>query len=158
MASEKFDHSVTVSAGGEIVWAALIDVDRLARWVGIVHSVEEISHLEKYTAVLEDRVGPFKLRADLDVAVVVPKDGFRIEVSASGRDRSVDSKITIDCRLELARSGGHTTVHVEGGYKVTGRVASMGGGIIRKKADGILNDFFASVERELDDAPLPDGA
>jgi hypothetical protein len=28
-------------------------------------------------------------------------------------------------------------------------VASMGGGIIRKKAEGVLNDFFTNAEREL---------
>jgi carbon monoxide dehydrogenase subunit G len=149
MASEKFDRSTTVAADAAATWSALTDVDKLASWVGILYDVKEIERLDAYTAVLEDRVGPFKLRADLAVDVTVPEEGVRVEVSASGRDRAVDSKIAINAALSLSESDGGTTVHLEGTYQVTGRVASMGGGIIRKKADGVLDDFFTNVEREL---------
>ena len=149
MATEKFTRSVNVSADGATTWSVLTDVDRLASWVGIVHDVKELSHLDKYTAVLEDRVGPFRLRADLSVDVAVPEGGVRIDVSASGRDRAVDSKISVNATLELVIHDNGTTINVDGVYQVTGRVASMGGGIIRKKADGVLNDFFSSAEREL---------
>jgi carbon monoxide dehydrogenase subunit G len=152
MASEKFDRSTTVPADAATTWAALTDVDTLASWVGILHDVKEIERLDTYTAVLEDRVGPFKLRADLAVDVKVPEEGVRVEVSASGRDRAVDSKIAINASLSLAADttgGGGTTIHLEGTYQVTGRVASMGGGIIRKKGDGVLDDFFTNAERKL---------
>ena len=72
MASEKFNRSTTVAADAATTWTALTDVDRLAGWVGILHDVKEIERLDTYTAVLEDRVGPFKLRADLSVDVTVP--------------------------------------------------------------------------------------
>jgi carbon monoxide dehydrogenase subunit G len=149
MASEKFNRSTTFAADAATAWTALTDVDRLARWVGILHDVKEIERLDTYTAVLEDRVGPFKLRADLSVDVTVPEEGVRVEVAASGKDRAVDSKIAIKAVLSLAESEGGTTVTLEGDYQVTGRVASMGGGIIRKKADGVLDDFFTNAEREL---------
>lgn len=149
MASEKFDRTATVAADAATTWTALTDVDRLARWVGILHDVKEIEHLDTYSAVLEDRVGPFKLRADLAVDVTVPEEGVRVEVSAAGRDRAVDSKIAINAALNLAEADGGTTIHLEGDFQVTGRVASMGGGIIRKKAEGVLNDFFTNAEREL---------
>jgi carbon monoxide dehydrogenase subunit G len=149
MASEKFNRTATVAADAATTWSALTDVDRLAAWVGILHQVKEIERLDTYTAVLEDRVGPFKLRADMAVDVRVPEEGVRVEVSASGRDRAVDSKIAIRAALSLSESQGGTTVHLVGDYQVTGRVASMGGGIIRKKADVVLDDFFTSAEREL---------
>ena len=149
MASEDFDRSMTVGAGATEVWTALTDVDRLARWVGILHDVKEIERLDTYTAVLEDKVGPFKLQATLAVDVTVPEEGVRVEVSASGRDRAVDSKIAINAALTLSDTDGATAIQLAGSYQVTGRVASMGGGIIRKKAEGVLNDFFASAEREL---------
>lgn len=149
MASEEFNRSARVGADAATTWSALTDVDRLARWVGILHDVKEIERLDTYTAVLEDRVGPFKLRANLDVDVKVPEEGVRVEVSASGRDRAVDSKIAINAVLTIAESASGTTVQLVGDYQVTGRVASMGGGIIRKKAEGVLNDFFGNAEREL---------
>jgi uncharacterized protein len=150
MATEKFDRSITVPLTAGETWTAITDVDRLAGWVGIIHDVHELSHLEKYKAVLQDRVGPFKLRADLSIDVAVPVEGRRVTVKAAGRDRSVDSKIAIDATVELDDVEPETTsITVTGTYGVTGRVATMGGGVIRKKAEVVLADFFAGVERDL---------
>jgi carbon monoxide dehydrogenase subunit G len=150
MASEKFNRSVTVPLSKSAAWMAITDVSQLAAWVGIIEEVRELSHLEKYRAVLHDRVGPFKLRADLSIDVSVPVDGERVLVKASGRDRAVDSKISVNVAVELAElDEGGTSISVEGSYQVTGRVASMGGGVIKKKGEGVLTDFFDGVQRDL---------
>ena len=150
MATGNFNRTVTVNADRDLTWATITDVDELASWVGILHDIEVVSFLEKYNAVLEDKVGPFKLRADLAIDVAVPEDRVRVELTAAGRDRAVDSKIVINASLELSDiEAGGTAIAVEGTYQVTGRAASMGGGIIRKKADGVLNDFFSNAETKL---------
>jgi carbon monoxide dehydrogenase subunit G len=136
------------------VWDVLTDVRTLAGWVGIVHSVEELRYLERYRAVLQDKVGPFKLRADLSIVVTVEDDGRRVVVSASGRDRSVDSKIKVDASLELIEHDDDTSIAVQGSYQVTGRVASMGAAVIRKKADRILDDFFGNAEESFNGASV----
>jgi carbon monoxide dehydrogenase subunit G len=62
----------------------------------------------------------------------------------------VGSQIAVTGTLRLAETAtGGTTVAVTGSYEVTGRVATMGSGVIRKKADKILAEFFANAEREL---------
>src|SRR5690606_6132080 len=99
MAEEKIERSIAVTAPAEEAWTVLTDVDLLTSWIGIVHDVQELERLKSYKAVLEDRVGPFKLRADLSLDVHVVEEGRSIAVSASGRDRAVDSKITIDALL-----------------------------------------------------------
>ncbi|MFI6348601.1 CoxG family protein [Streptomyces sp. NPDC050560] len=149
MALETFSRSLTVAAARPRAWEVLTDVETLAGWVGIVHDVTELSRLEKYRAVLQDRVGPFRLTARLAVSVAVEEEGRRIAVTASGRDRAVDSRISVDAVLELADSGTGTALDVRGKYQVTGKVAAMGGGIVRKKADRILEDFFSSAEKAL---------
>jgi carbon monoxide dehydrogenase subunit G len=40
-------------------------------------------------------------------------------------------------------------VVVKGRYQVTGRAASMGSGVIKKKADKLLQEFFAAAAGEL---------
>ena len=96
----------------------LTDVDRLASWVGIVHDVVELSRLEKYSAVLLDRVGPFKLRADLEINVNVVRDGEEVELDASGRDRAVDSRIAVRAQLRLdAAEHGGSTILTQGRYR-----------------------------------------
>lgn len=151
MTTEAFARTLPVSADADRAWQTLTDVDLLAGWVGIVHDVREITRLEKYTAVLQDRVGPFKLRADLDVTAEVLEPGRRIKIQAAGRDRQVDSRISVSATLALAErpDDGGTSIEVEGTYQVTGRVASMGGGVIRKKADRILEEFFGHAGEQL---------
>jgi carbon monoxide dehydrogenase subunit G len=149
MALDSFSRSVTVDSERPRDWEVLTDVGTLAGWVGIVHEVAEVRRLERYRAVMQDKVGPFKLRADLSIVVTVEEDGRRVSVSASGRDRAVDSKIKVDAVLELGEDSDRTEITVSGSYQVTGKVAAMGGGVIHKKADRILDDFFGSAATSL---------
>jgi len=50
---------------------------------------------------------------------------------------------------DWAAEHGGSTIATEGRYEVTGRVASMGSGVIQKKADRILADFFSKAALEL---------
>jgi len=150
MAAEKFARTLTVTTDPAQSWEALTDVDRLAGWVSIVHDVKEISRLEKYTAVLQDRVGPFKMHADLDITADVVEAGRHIDIRAGGRDRALDTRIAVAATMKLSDGpDGGTSIEISGDYQVTGKAAGMGAGVIRKKADGIINDFFGSASREL---------
>ena len=64
---EAFERRQRVSAAPDRVWEALLDFNRVAGWIEIVGAAEEIVPHEHYRAVLEDRLGPFRLRADLEV-------------------------------------------------------------------------------------------
>ncbi len=139
--------TVTVAAAPDAVWAALLDVQRVASWIRIVANVREVEPLRRYRAVLEDRVGPFALRADLDVAVTAERP--RLRVDASGEDRQVASRISTTVDLTVDADGGATRVDVRGSYEITGRIATLGAGAIRKKGEHVLDGFVASLTREL---------
>lgn len=62
-----------VAADAAGCWEVLTDVALLTSWVPIVHDIEEIARLERYEAVLQDKVGPVSLRADLVIDVEVPE-------------------------------------------------------------------------------------
>jgi uncharacterized protein len=131
-------------------WEVLTNVDTLASWVGIVHSVEEIEHLVSYRAVLEDRVGPVRLKAPLAVAVEVTESAANAKIHASGKDPQVNSSITIDADLTLADlPEGGTRMDLTASYSVAGKVAAMSRGIIQKKADKIIAEFLANSQKEL---------
>jgi carbon monoxide dehydrogenase subunit G len=51
--------------------------------------------------------------------------------------------------MELEPSESGTVIRVEGKYQVLGSVATMGGSTIRKKADTIIEEFFAAVDKAL---------
>jgi carbon monoxide dehydrogenase subunit G len=134
--------SALVASPRAQVWSALLDFQRVAAWLSIVGEVREVEPGRRYGAVLEDRVGPFALRADL--AVTVSADEPRLRVEASGEDRQVASRITAVVDLSLADEGSGTRVTIGGGYDITGRIATLGAGAIRKKGDHVLDQF---VER-----------
>jgi carbon monoxide dehydrogenase subunit G len=142
--------SVVVRATPSRVWGALLDFQRVASWLGIVGEVRELEPLRRYAAVLEDRIGPFALRADL--TVTMSADEPRIHVQATGEDRQVASRITATVDLDVAAQDGGTRVDVHGGYDITGRIATLGAGAIRKKGEHVLDAFVADLTHELGSA------
>lgn len=149
MPTVDFNRTVRVGTPPETAWAAVTDVDRVAGWVSVVGDVSELDRLARYTAVLSDRLGPFRLSADLAVEVTELREGSFIRFVADGEDRQVSSRIQIDASLELVDARPGTDVVVNGRYEVTGRVATMGASMIRSKGDTILDQFFAALSEEL---------
>ncbi len=144
---QDFARRIRLDASPDDVWHALLDVRRVAAWLSIVRDVREVAPPRDYTAMLEDRVGPFAMRADL--ALTVDAEQPRMRVRASGEDRQVASRIAATIELVVEPDGAGTSLGVTGRYEVTGKVATLGAGAIRKKGDRILEEFFASANREL---------
>lgn len=145
---QDFSRTIQLTAPMAAVWEVMLDVRRVASWLSIVREVRDVDPPRRYAAVLEDRLGPFAMRADLDFTVEAEMDR-RMHVAAAGEDRQVASRIsaTIDLALEPLDAG--SVVIVTGRYEITGRIATLGSGAIRKKGDKILEDFFAHLGREL---------
>lgn len=149
MPNVEFARSIAVTAGPATVWDTVTDVEKVAGWVSVVGSVVEKEYLAKYSAVLTDRLGPFRLSADLDVSVTRLDENRAIGFVADGEDRQVASRIKIEAELSLDDGPDGSRIDVAGSYEVTGRVASLGASMIRAKGDKILDDFFGALEAEL---------
>lgn len=147
--SASFDRAFESTRPPSECWAVLTDVDRIAGWVDIVRDVVTHDHLSAYSATLEDRVGPFRLRADLEVAVVDAEENARIAFEASGQDRQVGSRLSVSASMTLTPRPEGTAVSFSGTYAVEGRVATVGAPMIRRKADSILGKFLDRAEQEL---------
>lgn len=152
MPTTDFSRDIVVTADRPTCWRVLTDVPRLVGWVSIVSDAAELEHLARYTAVLLDRMGPFKMRADLDIAVSEAKENEHLRVRAAGEDRSVGSRLAVDAVLSLADAGSGTTITTAGSYEVVGKVATLGAGVIQKKANKILDEFFENAAAELGQA------
>ena len=150
MATHSFSRTLATTSDASTCWAVLTDVSRVAGWVTVVGEVNEIEPLAQYSTVLTDKVGPFKLKADLDVKVPEVEAPHRIHITAAGEDRQVASRIAIDATLEIKGAGTEgAEVDVSGSYSVTGRVASMASSQVKRKADKILEEFFTQAGQEL---------
>lgn len=141
--------TVHVAARPEMAWAALLDFPRVASWLRVVRDLREVEPMRRYTCVLEDRVGPFGLRADLAIGVAADEGARLLKVIGSGEDRQVASRISATLDLAIVAQDDGSDVVVNGRYEITGRIATLGAGAIRKKGEKVLEDFFANATREL---------
>jgi carbon monoxide dehydrogenase subunit G len=150
---QEFSEVVPVDASPEVAWAAVGDITTVLGWISIVGEAVCVEPGRRYSAVLEDRLGPFRLRADLDIDVAADATARRIVARAEGEDRQIGSRLTVDVQLDVTERDGGSAIAVAGAYEVTGRPASLGAGSIRKKASKVLDEFFARVREPNGSAP-----
>ena len=141
--------TVHVSASPDDAWAALLDFPRVASWLTVVRDLRAVEPMRRYTTVLEDRIGPFAMRADLALDVAADHSAHRLHVSGSGEDRQVASRIAATLDLVVVPAASGADIVVVGRYEITGKIATLGAGAIRKKGEKVLEDFFVNVTREL---------
>lgn len=147
---ESIEREFAVAAGQAAVWERLMEVPTVASWLPILHSVAEVEPLARYEAVLEDKVGPFALRADLGIKVVAMNEPVEVAVQARGEDRQVRSRIMIDAAVQLREEGPEQTrIRLSGSYEITGRVATLGAGVIRSKAAKLIDAFCTQAAEAL---------
>lgn len=152
MARGEFERSLLVASDPESVWKTITDVDLVVSWLSVVRSVTEEERLRRYTAVLEDRVGPFRLKADLSINTDEVKEGEHLVARAEGQDRQVGSRLRVEASLTLCDAPDGTRLDLKASYEVTGRVASLGDSTIRRKAASLVEEFFSNAELALGDA------
>lgn len=149
MPAASFSRELDLAVGAESCWATLTDVPTLVSWISVLDEAHEIEPLRRYSAVLMDKVGPFRLRADLDISLSDVRPCSRVRVHAAGEDRQVGSRISVDATVQMAGRNGGTVLSVDGSYEVAGRVATLGAGTIRKKADKLMDEFFGNLTTAL---------
>ena len=66
----RFDQRIEVQRTVTEVWGFLWDIERLARCLPSCKEVREVEPQQRYAVVIEERVGPFKARFEMDVSVV----------------------------------------------------------------------------------------
>ena len=145
-----------VEAARGDVWPRLLDVHAVASWLPIMHSVTEVSSGpsgidgSSFQAAFEDKVGPFSLRADLHIEVSGVLKPEEVSIRARGEDRQIRSRIMIDAAARLSDAApGQTRVQLVGSYEITGRVATLGAGIIRSKAGKLIDTFCTNAATAL---------
>jgi carbon monoxide dehydrogenase subunit G len=145
---QEFKETLVVDAPPDAVWRTVSDIPTVLSWISIVESAEDVA-TGRYKVVLADKLGPFKLRADVDVHVQERIEGTKIRARGDGEDRQIGSRLIIEVELDVSPRDGGTAVDVSGAYEVTGRPAALGAGSIRKKASAILTEFFAAAQRDV---------
>lgn len=138
----KLAQNFTVKAEPDVVWDALIDIERVAPCLpgaDLTDVVDGTTYRGTFTA----NIGPTRTHMIGELKLsMVDADAQTATLSARGADKSGQSTVRADIAFSLTAVDGGTEVHVLSDYTIAGRLARLGrGGLIEGVANKILAEF-----------------
>jgi carbon monoxide dehydrogenase subunit G len=148
----RFEKEVNILAPKEKVWNFIWDVDR---FIACVPGCKEAKTLEAgklYSATMVEKVGPFRVEFPTTIEVLEREELRRIKARASGADNKIGSRMKLDLDVNLQGEGDHTTLGFIANVDILGKLAALGHGIIKRKADQVLDEFAQAVKTRMEGA------
>ena len=143
----RFDKEVEISVPREKVWQFIWDVDQ---FIACVPSCKEAKTVEEgrfYSATMVEKVGPFKVEFPTTIEVLEKEDLKRIKAQASGADNKIGSRMKIELDVNLRERDDKTVLGFVANVDILGKLAALGHGIIKRKADQVLDEFAQAVKK-----------
>ena len=144
-----FQRSTQVSVSPVDVWEVLHDVDLLASYSSHLGAVTTVEADRLWTTALQDRVGPFRLSAPMEVEILDETDMVEISIRASGQDRGPGTRLVVEASVQLDETNGDTMLTLTGSYDLRGKVAALGGAVARRQAETMIDEFWANLISDL---------
>jgi carbon monoxide dehydrogenase subunit G len=138
-----------VGAGPPVAWAFIRDVSRLSACIPNVSDLETIEADRRYSAVVSDQLGPFKLSVPVEIELAAIEEPHHIEAAVTGNDRRGQARIkgTLGAHIESRNSG--TRIALSMRMEILGKLATLGAAPMRRRADEIFSRFAQCVQAEL---------
>jgi carbon monoxide dehydrogenase subunit G len=146
----QFQKEVEIAAPREKVWNFIWDVDRFIACVPGCKDAKTVEPGKRYSATMVEKVGPFKVEFPTTIEVLEREELSRIKAQASGADNKIGSRMKIDLDVHLREQGENTVLGFVAGVDILGKLAALGHGIIKRKADQVLDEFAQSVKKRLE--------
>ncbi|MGH2450870.1 MAG: SRPBCC family protein [Candidatus Limnocylindria bacterium] len=150
------ENTFAVDAPIDRVWDLLLDVRAVAPCMPGAEVVEQTGE-DSYGVELKVKVGPMALhyRGQLDL---LEKDEaeHRATLGAKMREQRGQGTANASVLMTLADVGRGTTVHLTTDLHLTGRVASMGQGVIQDVAASLTDQFAANLQQRIAGSVEPD--
>ena len=146
----QFQKEVEILAPREKVWRFIWDVDRFIACVPGCKEAKTIEEGKRYAATMVEKVGPFKVEFPTTIEVLEREELTRIKAQASGADNKIGSRMKLDLDVHLREQGDRTVLAFVAGVDILGKLAALGHGIIKRKADQVLDEFANAVKTKLE--------
>ena len=132
------------------VWPVMLDIGRIAGCIPGCEQIEERETLKLYSAVMKQKIGPFKLEVPAEIVVEEFAEPDFVRARAFGKDKVTGTtlEVILDVRLSPSESGSLLVVNAT--LQVAGRLASLGHSIIKKKAEENFAQFEVRFRQELE--------
>ena len=146
----KVERDIEIEAPPQTVWDFLWDVPRLAACVPGAKDVKTVEEGKRYTAVVAERVGPFKVQFPLEIEVLEVQAPEHLRARAGGRDPSVDGLVKVEIDVALRAVEGGTSLRLAADINVLGKLGTLGHSVIIRKGTDIVARFGAAIRTQLE--------
>ncbi|HEX9143411.1 MAG TPA: SRPBCC domain-containing protein [Candidatus Binatia bacterium] len=146
----RFEKEVEILAPREKVWKFIWDVDRFIACVPSCKEARTVEEGKLYSATLVEKVGPFRVEFPTTIEVLEREELKHIKAQASGADNKIGSRMKIELDVNLQERDDKTLLGFVAGVDILGKLAALGHGIIKRKADQVLEEFAQAVKKRLE--------
>ncbi len=146
----QFQKEVEILASREKVWKFIWDIDRFIACVPGCKEAKTLEEGKRYSATMIEKVGPFKVEFPTTIEVIEREELSRIKAQASGADNKIGSRMKLELDVRLSEQGNKTILAFVAAVDILGKLAALGHGIIKRKADQVLDEFAQAVKQKLE--------
>jgi len=138
----EFHVEAELPKGREEIWALFMNIPKIAACIPGCEQAVEKEPMKSYSAVLMQKLGPFKLNLPSEIAVEENRAPELLKARAAGRDKMTGTQITVALNISLSEGeGGGTRLAVDADMQVAGKLASLGYPVIKKKTEENFEEF-----------------
>jgi carbon monoxide dehydrogenase subunit G len=145
----KFENSFDVDAPIEEVWAAVLDVERVAPTVPGAQVLERTGD-DAYKVEIKVRVGPMSMKYQGEVEITERDEAeHRAVMKARAKESRGQGTANADVVMVLSGADGRTSATVITEVQLSGKVATMGQGVLQDVSGRLVQTFADNLEAML---------
>lgn len=143
-----FEHSATIAAPKDKVWAFLMDVPKVSQCVPGVQDVKPLDD-QNYEGTLRVRVGPISLSLAGKISMDERDEaGGKATMTAQAADRKVGGAVQAKLGMQLEELGANEVkLTITTDANVMGKIGEFGQPVIRKKTEQMMAEFTENVKK-----------
>jgi uncharacterized protein len=152
----KFENSFDVDAPIEDVWSALLDVERVAPTVPGAQVLERTGD-DAYKVAIKVRVGPMSMTYQGEVEITERDEAeHRAVMKARARESRGQGTANADVVMVLSGDNGRTSATVTTDVQLSGKVATMGQGVLQDVSGRLVETFAKNLAAMLEGGGPPE--
>jgi carbon monoxide dehydrogenase subunit G len=152
----KFENSFDVNAPIDDVWTALLDVERVAPTVPGAQVLERTGD-DAYRVAIKVRVGPMSMTYQGEVEITDRDEAeHRAVMKARARESRGQGTANADVVMVLSGDDGRTSATVSTDVQLSGKVATMGQGVLQDVSGRLVETFAKNLAAMLEGGGPPE--
>jgi uncharacterized protein len=141
----RFENRFDVDAPIEQVWDAVLDVERVAPTVPGAQVLERVSD-DAYKVAIKVRVGPMSMLYRGEVEITDRDEtAHRAVMKARAKESRGQGTADADVTMALSGSDAHTSATITTDVQLSGKVATMGQGILQDVSSRLVDTFAKNL-------------